>query len=138
MALPPSFHKFSLSIGDKELAEVKALNPKIMDSALQEMKTSIEKTIVNAMGIPYELFGGKIVNYSNATAEESTFKKRTCRQLSAMMRWHERELAGAAHVLFRLPLWITDNRYNLARKLWLAGEVFQHNLAVLGKYHRLN
>ena len=53
-------------------------------------------------------------------------------------QYHRRMILGECVIEARLPEWITKNRYAIARKLWIAGEVFQHSLAVLGTYHRLN
>lgn len=134
-AVKPYKPLFSFDIGDKELAEVKALNPQILDSALQKMKTAVENKVVNAMGLPYDLFGND-TSYPNVSTEYASSLPSTAEMIATAL-WWSKEFAGVCYDLSRLPNWITTNRYELAKKLWLASEVFQHNMAVLGKYHGL-
>lgn len=46
------------------------------------------------------------------------------------------DIALGASIAAKLPHWITQNRLSLGRRLYLAEQVFEHNIRVLTEYHR--
>ncbi len=105
------------------------------------------KPLKSLCAIPFDLSESSLVepSFELVTYLLQRYMLRGKQQLVYVTEGYE--LKRAMHVLVnraelsitvdRLPAWITTNRWKLAEHLWIAGRVFQHNLAAIAELHHL-
>ena len=132
----PEFFKYdqSIKVAPAALLECAHLTPSNVDECLSEVQAKIASNLTAAFGVPPTCFdhGHGYSNDATATSVATSTKAEIDKSIRAMLECTKD--IKAAHAL---PEWITQGRHRLASLLRLAGKVFDHNLAIQAKRHRL-
>jgi hypothetical protein len=127
------------TIEPADLAEVIQFNPSLADDPdFQKIQEQVATKALASLYVPDALFEVPS-GFSNATTSmfvspktREEFFAHLQRGVAAMNR-----IGEVSHIASRLPRFLTANRWKLAEHLWVAGGVFQHNLAAMAELHRL-